>query len=75
MGVDYSISTRKHNQCWHCEERSAGCHSTCEKYAEFVAFNQKLNEAERIEKLIGYHPFGKNGKSYFIPRRSSYETN
>ena len=67
-------SQTKHNQCWHCTDRVVGCHSSCEKYAEMVADNKRFNDAMRVEKLVGYHPYGKTLKnSYFIPRRKSYE--
>ncbi len=74
--VNYEIisSQKRHNQCWHCEERVVGCHISCEKYTEMVEENKRINEAMRVEKLVGYHPYGKSLKnSYFIPRRSSYE--
>lgn len=70
--VNYEIinSQKRHNHCWHCTDRVAGCHIHCEKYAEMVAENKRFNEAMRIEKLIDYHPYGKSAKTYhFIPKR------
>lgn len=74
--VNYEIisSQKRHNNCWHCKDRVAGCHSHCEKYAAMVAENKRINDALRIEKLVGYHPYGKSLKtSYFIPKRRFYE--
>ncbi len=37
--------------CKGCSDRVVGCHSTCEKYAEFVKENNKrLHEQKKIAK-------------------------
>ena len=32
------------NPCYQCKERKVGCHSTCEKYQNFVEENQKRKD-------------------------------
>ena len=29
--------------CYNCEERCIGCHSICERYAEFRAYKEAVN--------------------------------
>lgn len=40
----------KDNACYNCTERAVGCHSTCEKYAEF-AKRTREHGRERFENM------------------------
>lgn len=40
--------------CYKCEERTLGCHSTCEKYKKAVEENEKLKQIIRNEKNFIY---------------------
>jgi len=54
-------STMKVNSpCFHCEDRTMNCHSTCEQYKKFKAEmnkrNEELYEKNRKEKAaMEYH--------------------
>lgn len=48
--------------CHKCKEREVGCHSTCEKYAEFRQRLDEINEREREAKYAG-QLFGKATRS------------
>lgn len=36
--------------CKDCSERSAECHSTCDKYREFQKQNEELKEKRRLQR-------------------------
>lgn len=37
--------------CHNCPDRSAECHATCGKYAEFAAWREKERERLRLENM------------------------
>lgn len=39
------------NTCKDCVERVVGCHSTCEKYKEFIAENERLKQLKRQDTM------------------------
>lgn len=38
--------------CKDCEKRKVGCHSTCEDYGKFVAYNEERKRAIRLDREI-----------------------
>ena len=38
--------------CHHCEDRSRGCHSVCERYAEFQRKNEEIKNARKEYKNL-----------------------
>lgn len=47
------VDSMKQGPCYNCEERAAGCHSTCEKYISFKAEREAEN-AQRNKERRGY---------------------
>lgn len=43
-----SVMPRTKSPCQHCEDRTVGCHSTCEKYKAFV--DERLEIGENIKQ-------------------------
>lgn len=41
--------------CKNCPDREVGCHSTCGRYAEFVAWNEERKKARDLDNI---HPDG-----------------
>lgn len=50
----------KKDCCKHCEDRSPGCHSHCEQYAEFRRELEKEKERRRQERIINdFEPYSR----------------
>ena len=45
---------KKYSPCKGCEDRHIGCHSTCEKYAEYAALQNKRLKTNNEQKTIDY---------------------
>lgn len=50
------MSHSETNPCWHCEERSATCHSKCEAYKDWWLEHEeyKRQKREHDEKVAPY---------------------
>lgn len=60
------------SKCRGCTERRVGCHAECEKYAEFMAENQKA--LDKRDEDREYYDFvkvrsGRNSKKYRKKRK------
>lgn len=44
----------KQSGCKGCTERRPGCHSTCERYAEFVRLNKELNKKRKEQESASF---------------------
>lgn len=58
MAKAYSNRNTKYDDCYHCEERTVGCHSTCEKYLkakeEYDEIKKKvLEEKQKCREMRG----------------------
>lgn len=38
--------------CYNCKDRVVGCHSTCERYAEFKAIQKEFKELKDKDRMI-----------------------
>lgn len=55
--------------CKGCEERSAECHATCKKYAEYRAEREATYEARKREYTLSINPRAIKGKTEKLKRQ------
>lgn len=63
--IIYSLGNPNKNTCKDCKDRKVGCHSKCEKYAEFKKELDRQVKANQINK------YGQTSERWanYIPRR------